>query len=98
MMAEKSVIRKKTRSMANVAIKPIPKLAAANSGAQNEAPETGDSDNMPNLMNLSTREVLRRLSGKDLKVKFVGQGVVHEVVPATGSAYPEDRNITVILR
>jgi len=98
MMAEKSVIRKNTRSMANVAIKPISKATAASVALQNEATEAAEVGNVPNLMNLSTREVLRRLSGKDLKVKFVGQGVVHEVFPSAGSAYPDDKNITVILR
>jgi cell division protein FtsI (penicillin-binding protein 3) len=49
-------------------------------------------------MKLSTREVLRRVRGQEINVKFVGQGLVSEVVPASGSALPEDKNITVILR
>ena len=53
---------------------------------------------VPDLVKLSTREVLRRVRGQDLNVKFVGQGLVSEVVPAAGSALPEDKNITVILR
>lgn len=53
---------------------------------------------VPDLMNLSTREVLRRVRGQDLNVKFVGQGLVSDVVPAAGSTLPEDKNITVILK
>lgn len=53
---------------------------------------------VPDLAKLSTREVLRRVRGQDINVKFVGQGLVSEVVPASGSALPEDKNITVILR
>jgi cell division protein FtsI (penicillin-binding protein 3) len=53
---------------------------------------------VPDLAKLSTREVLRRVRGQDVNVKFVGQGLVSEVVPAAGSAMPEDKNITVILR
>ncbi|QDK38967.1 penicillin-binding transpeptidase domain-containing protein [Bdellovibrio sp. NC01] len=58
--------------------------------------KTGET--IPNLMNMTTREVLRRINGQDLKVKFVGQGVVGEVIPGVGSAVPEDKNITVILK
>ena len=63
---------------------------------QATAMKTGDS--VPNLMNLSTREVLRRISGQDIKVKFVGQGIVSEVLPSVGSQLPADKNITVILK
>ena len=57
---------------------------------------TGEA--VPNLMNLTTREVLRRINGQDLKVKFVGQGLVSEVVPGVGTALPDSKEITVILK
>jgi cell division protein FtsI (penicillin-binding protein 3) len=57
-----------------------------------------EENTVPDLMKLSTREVLRRVRGQEINVKFVGQGLVSEVVPASGSALPEDKNITVILR
>jgi len=98
MMAEQSVIRKNSRSMATVANKPIAKANSAAVAQSAEATVAPETEGIPNLLNLSTREVLRRLSGKDLKVKFVGQGVVHEVFPAAGSSLPEDKNVTVILR
>ena len=58
----------------------------------------GDEPTVPDLLKLSTREVLRRVSGSDIRVKFVGQGLVSEVSPAVGSPLPENKNITVILR
>lgn len=58
--------------------------------------ETGET--VPNLMNLTTREVLRRISGQDLKVRFVGQGTVSEVQPTAGSQIPESKEITVIMK
>jgi cell division protein FtsI (penicillin-binding protein 3) len=53
---------------------------------------------VPNLSGLTIREVLRRTSGHDVNVKFVGTGIVSEVSPAVGSALPADKNITVILK
>lgn len=61
------------------------------------APE-GEEPTVPDLLKLSTREVLRRVSGSDIKVRFVGQGLVSEMVPAAGSPLPENKNITVILK
>lgn len=55
-------------------------------------------ETVPDLMNLSTREVLRRINGRDLNVKFVGRGMVSDIVPAPGSSLPKDREITVILK
>ncbi|MNJ99792.1 Stage V sporulation protein D [compost metagenome] len=62
------------------------------------ASEVPERETVPNLMKLSTREVLRRVSGSEIKVRFVGQGLVSEVSPAVGSPLPESRNITVILK
>lgn len=54
---------------------------------------------VPNLSNLSLREVLRQVSGKNLKIKMVGsKGVVQETIPSAGDPVPEDREITVILK
>lgn len=57
-----------------------------------------DATTVPDLMNLSTREVLRRLRGQNMNVKFVGQGMVSEIIPSVGSELPADKNITVILK
>lgn len=53
---------------------------------------------VPNILSLTTREVLRRVSGQDIKVKFVGQGTVSEVVPSVGTELPANKEITVILK
>ncbi len=53
---------------------------------------------VPNLLKLSTREVLRRLSGQDIKVIFVGQGLVDSTIPQPGSTLPADKEIKVILK
>lgn len=53
---------------------------------------------VPNLINLTTREVLRIVNGQEIKIKFVGQGKVSEIVPEAGSQLPENKEVTVILR
>ncbi len=53
---------------------------------------------VPDLMKLSTREVLKRLSGQDLDVRFRGQGVVAEIEPAVGQPLPADKRVTVFLK
>jgi cell division protein FtsI (penicillin-binding protein 3) len=64
-----------------------------------KAAEVKPGETVPNLMKLTTREVLRQVSGQNLKVKFVGSGsLVSEMIPAAGSTLPEDKNITVILK
>lgn len=53
---------------------------------------------VPDVTNMTLREVLRRFSGKDISVKFRGRGVVSEVEPPVGAPLPQDKEITVILR
>ena len=61
--------------------------------------EVKPGETVPNLMKLTTREVLRQVSGQNLKVKFVGSGsMVTDMIPSAGSTLPEDKNITVILK
>lgn len=77
------------------AIKPavVAREAIVNSEVQSSTEEA-----VPDLLNLTTREVLRRVSGQDLRVKFIGQGTVSEVVPEVGSQVPASKEITVILK
>lgn len=86
----------KLEMMAAAKVPVVKPLLAAQELNQMTTVLTGDS--IPNLLNLSTREVLRKVSGQDIKVRFVGQGLVSEVLPAVGSPVPVDKNITVILR
>lgn len=53
---------------------------------------------VPDVTNMTLREVLRRFSGKEISVKFRGQGLVSGVEPPVGAPLPESKEITVILR
>lgn len=53
---------------------------------------------VPNLNNLTSREVLRLVRDQEIKVKFVGQGKVSEIIPPAGALLPENKEVTVILR
>lgn len=66
-------------------------LAEAAAGVQ-------DDGLVPDLMGLSVREVLKKVSAQDLQVKIRGSGVVAEVIPAVGSLVPNSKKITVILK
>lgn len=55
-------------------------------------------DSVPELKDLTLREVYRRVGGQDLQVQIKGQGVVSEVIPAAGSPIPSSRKIWVILK
>ncbi len=78
--------------------KPVkPALVAREVTASPEA-QSSELEAVPDLLNLTTREVLRRISGQDLRVKFIGQGTVSEVVPEVGAQVPANKEITVILK
>lgn len=53
---------------------------------------------VPDVTNMTLREVLRRFNGKDINVKFRGQGVVSGIEPPVGAPLPENKELTVILR
>jgi len=53
---------------------------------------------VPELKDLTLREVYRRVGGQDLQVQVRGQGIVSEVIPAAGSPLPTNRKIWVILK
>lgn len=53
---------------------------------------------VPDVTSMTLREVLRRFKGKDIGVKYRGQGVVSGVEPPVGSPLPDNKEITVILR
>lgn len=90
-------VKRLTAAEMKASVKPAIKesITAAELDKLTEVP-TGEA--VPNLMNLTTREVLRRINGQDVKVKFIGQGLVSEVVPAAGTPLPENKEITVILK
>lgn len=99
-MAEESTVNPKLRKIA-AEPKPVVKAPAKEVLTAAEldkvtAVTTGAT--VPNLMNMTTREVLRRINGQDIKVKFIGQGTVSEVSPSAGSSLPENKEVTVILK
>lgn len=62
-----------------------------------ELSQVGDLKTMPDLKGVTVREVLRTFSGRDVKLKFVGQGVVKESYPRDGEELGSQKEITVIL-
>lgn len=53
---------------------------------------------VPDVTNMTLREVLNRFAGRDIGIKFRGQGLVSKVEPPVGSPLPENKEITVILK
>lgn len=53
---------------------------------------------VPDLMNLTAREVLRKVRGVDVQVNLRGSGVVAEMDPAPGSPIPNSKQIQVFLK
>jgi len=53
---------------------------------------------VPDFRNRTIREVLHRLSGQDLEVKFIGSGTVLETDPAAGTDFSDVKKLTVYLR
>lgn len=53
---------------------------------------------VPDVTNMTLREVLRRFKGKEIGIKYRGQGMVSGVEPPVGSPLPSNKEITVILR
>lgn len=99
-MAEESTLSK-TRKLASVDLKPAAKSLPKEiltATELDQVTQVDENETVPNLLNMTTREVLRRVSGQDLRVKFVGQGVVSDVFPSVGAVLPENKEITVILK
>lgn len=81
-----------------VAEKTLVKKRPEDSKTKNELIVKKSFETVPDLVGLTTREVLRRFIGQDIKVDFKGSGVVSEVIPAPGSEIPTDKEIKVILK
>lgn len=59
--------------------------------------EVKSSETVPNLLYMTSREVLRRMSGQDVTVKFRGTGLVKNISPEVGEKIPDNKTITVTL-
>lgn len=100
-MAENAPAPVKVRKVASekasaVKVAATPSLLSA--AELDKMTEASTGETVPNVMNMTMREVLRRVSGQDIHVRFVGTGVVNEVSPSVGSPLPESKEITVILK
>ncbi len=61
-------------------------------------PDLKSSEEVPNLLDLSLREVVQKVRGQDLKLRIRGQGRVAEMEPQPGTPLPEDKKITIYLK
>lgn len=57
-----------------------------------------NQDVMPDLRHLTMREVLRTFQGKDVQIKFQGQGKVSETYPEAGVVLRDNQKILVQLK
>jgi len=53
---------------------------------------------VPQLKDLSVREVLREVNGKDVEIKFVGSGKVDQTDPPAGADFSEHKKLTIFLK
>ena len=51
---------------------------------------------VPDLKGLSLREVLKKIQGKELKLKIHGSGRLVRTIPFAGEPLPENKKITLI--
>ncbi len=86
----------KVQTQKILAKKAPPQRALAGTGVLSN--ESADPTLMPQMLDLTAREVLRRMNAHGINVNFRGQGVVSEVFPPAGSLLPENKTVTVILR
>lgn len=93
-LSERNLVHRKGPQRAPAADKPELTLASEVLAEQEGKAVTS----VPEFGRMTMREVLRRVSGKDLRVRLVGQGLVSETIPAAGQAVPSDREITVIFK
>lgn len=99
-MASYAVRKEGIAPLLQLAEGPSVKVKTRSVASEVKAAVTADSSTelVPDFMNLTTREVLRMVSGQEIKIKFVGQGKVSEMVPQAGYPLPENKEVTVILK
>lgn len=96
LLSEKNLIRAKpTRPERHIAAEPIPVSTAAEVITTTEPQPV---EQVPAFAGLTLREVLRKVNGKDLKLRVIGQGLVSTTFPAAGEPVPADREVTVLLK
>lgn len=53
---------------------------------------------VPDLKDLSMREVLQKTANQKIKLKMIGRGKVDQTFPTAGEAFGENRTMTIILK
>lgn len=53
---------------------------------------------VPDLVNLTVREVLKKVEGQEIEVRLVGTGVVHHSWPRAGDEWAKKKQLTLFLR
>lgn len=86
----------KKSKASSAALQKIERALAATVGAPE--PLTMVDEVMPDLTNMTAREVVKRLSGMDLEVRIRGEGVVADMWPPPGSALPKSKKVNVLMK
>jgi cell division protein FtsI (penicillin-binding protein 3) len=61
-------------------------------------PKTHDAEVLPDLKDLTLRQVIQKIQGHEVKLKTVGTGRVVETWPKTGESLPEDGTLVLYLK
>ncbi len=94
-----AIVSKETKKqMQNLQNPVLPEAQTVTASQLMQAAEVPEAEVVPDLTNLSLREVFKQVSGQDLQIKYRGTGLVSEVIPAVGSPLPANKKITVILK
>lgn len=96
LMSDHNMVRKASSGARMPAVDQDEDLVLATDLLKTKDPKAVET--VPELSKLTLREVLRKVSGKEMQVKMIGRGIVSETVPAAGQPLPADREITVILK
>lgn len=88
LISEKNLVKKKDQSQAK-AIHKIRNMT--------EALKSADTSLAPNLEGLYLREVMSRIRGTNIKIRFKGSGVVSKMEPEAGEPLPDDKTIQLNL-
>ncbi len=89
---QKKTDRRSKKKMGLVTPTPIPVLEALQSPILEFHPY------VPQLTNLTVREVLKKMQGQEVEVRLVGTGVVHDTWPKSGGAWSRKKQLTLFLR
>lgn len=97
LLSDKNLLRE-TQTESKIKTSARKKLSMAAQNILNETANEDGKEIVPDLRDLTLRQVLQRLSGKNIDLRIRGQGVVSETFPGPGEEISSQRRLTVILR